>query len=296
MKKADQVDPTFPEPVLQFELEAPWRSLLRFDELDSTQRLASRRVEQGHEMRGIVLQTEYQSAGRGRLDHTWVSAPGGLYVTAGLPYDLPLHGFETGWVCLLAALACIEALHEQLGLEAQIKWPNDVFIDGRKLAGLLGELRQPESLGGQPPARLFLIGLGLNWLNPIQPAAEIQTFSAATVGEFRPDMTLDGRETFLLAWLGRMNAWHERLKTDYTIALRSISEAIEAVLWRKGEFVCLRNTEKGSVTGNLLGLGRGGAARVKQGQGEEMLVHCGWQSEAGLESLMDFSESFRNEV
>jgi biotin-[acetyl-CoA-carboxylase] ligase BirA-like protein len=292
----EQVDPTFPEPGSQVELEAPWRSLLRFDELDSTQLLASRWVAQGRDMRGIVLRAERQSAGQGRLDHRWVSAPGGLYVTAGLPYDLPLRGFETGWVCLLAALACIEALHEQLGLEARIKWPNDVFIEGRKLAGLLGELRQPEASGGQSTARLFLIGMGLNWLNPVRPAAEAQSFLAATVGELRPDVTLDGREDFLRAWLGCMNAWHERLKADYNRALRSLSEDVERLLWRKGECVCLRNTEKGSVTGNLLGLGRGGAARVRLAQGEETLVHCGWQSESGLESLMDFSESFMSET
>jgi BirA family biotin operon repressor/biotin-[acetyl-CoA-carboxylase] ligase len=103
-----------------------------------------------------VLLAEYQTAGRGRRGRTWLAPPGGAiclsmsWVFGQVPRDLGALGLVIG-VCAIRAL-------KSLGLpQVRLKWPNDLLIDGRKLGGILIELRA-ESAG---PA-CVVIGIGLN--------------------------------------------------------------------------------------------------------------------------------------
>ena len=110
-----------------------------------------------------VLTAELQTAGRGRLDRSWVApARSSLFVSvlfrpAG-PSGRPLPTQSYGWLSLLAALAMAESVAARTGVEARLKWPNDVMVDGRKLAGVLAQL-VPFS-DGSPPA--VVVGAGLN--------------------------------------------------------------------------------------------------------------------------------------
>src|SRR6478736_5267815 len=104
-----------------------------------------------------VLAAEYQSAARGRLDRRW-EAPARSSVSVSLvlrPVNadgrpLPTHSYS--W------LALREALTETAGLPAELKWPNDVLVRGRKIAGILAQLG-PLGGGGTPPV---ILGMGLN--------------------------------------------------------------------------------------------------------------------------------------
>ncbi len=104
---------------------------------------------------GVVVVAEHQTAGRGRLDRTWESPPGsGLAMSAVLrPAELAIANWS--WIPLMAGIATAEAV-AQFGLVAQLKWPNEVEADGRKLAGILVE--RIESPNG--PAAI--VGIGLN--------------------------------------------------------------------------------------------------------------------------------------
>lgn len=261
-----------PEPDEEKPLSFPWRRLLRYAALDSTQAYATRLLAQGLELEGTVLWAEHQTQGRGRLDHAWVSDTGGLYVTAAFPYDLPLAPDRMGWVALLAALASVEALSEGFGVTLQIKWPNDLFLGDRKVGGLLGEVKW---VGGR---RLILMGLGLNWVNDAGAAGAAGGFAAASLAEARPGLKAGERETFLRLWLTRLDAWRNCLLLDANQALISGREGVESVLWRKGAQVWLKNTERGAISGTLLGLGPGGGALMRLADGARLEVHCGWQS------------------
>ena len=110
-----------------------------------------------------VLTAEMQTAGKGRLDRTWEAPPrSSLFVSVLLrPVNAggrPLPTQSYGWLSLLAALALAESVARRTGVEARLKWPNDVMVDGRKLAGVLAQLVMDSS--GAPPA--VVVGAGMN--------------------------------------------------------------------------------------------------------------------------------------
>ncbi len=105
---------------------------------------------------GQVLVAELQWAGRGRLDRSWTSPSG-----AGLTFSVLLRpavpAGVLGWLPLVTGLSLVSTLREFAGIPATLKWPNDVLVDGAKLAGILAE-----AVPGQPGAVAVVIGVGLN--------------------------------------------------------------------------------------------------------------------------------------
>ena len=122
------------------------------DSLDSTNRRARDLATRGRE--NVVVLAAEQTGGRGRLDREWVSPRGGVWLSILLrpsvpPADAPVY-------TLAAAVAVTRAVRE-LGVDAVIKWPNDVLVDGRKLAGVLTETaRDGDGLAW------LVVGVGLN--------------------------------------------------------------------------------------------------------------------------------------
>ncbi|WP_427133113.1 biotin--[acetyl-CoA-carboxylase] ligase [Pseudarthrobacter sp. S9] len=110
-----------------------------------------------------VLAAEYQSAARGRLDRRW-EAPARSAVSVSVvlrPVNAegrPLPTQSYSWLSLLAALALRQALLDTAGIPAELKWPNDVLVRGRKIAGILAQLG-PLGDGAAPPV---VLGTGLN--------------------------------------------------------------------------------------------------------------------------------------
>jgi BirA family biotin operon repressor/biotin-[acetyl-CoA-carboxylase] ligase len=117
--------------------QGPWRAVEVLDEVDSTNRVLRDRAVDGVEP-GLVVVAEHQTHGRGRLDRLWESPRStGLTFSVLLRPSAPRSSW--GWLPLLAGLAVAETLTDHVGLDATVKWPNDVLIDDRKVAGLLVE-------------------------------------------------------------------------------------------------------------------------------------------------------------
>jgi BirA family biotin operon repressor/biotin-[acetyl-CoA-carboxylase] ligase len=88
-----------------------------------------------------VIVTDNQTSGRGRLGRTWSAPPGTMLATSVLlrPTAAGIHDADAlGWIPLIAGLAMVRAVRE-LGVDAELKWPNDVLVHGRKLSGVLCE-------------------------------------------------------------------------------------------------------------------------------------------------------------
>ncbi|QOD04605.1 biotin--[acetyl-CoA-carboxylase] ligase [Pseudarthrobacter sp. BIM B-2242] len=110
-----------------------------------------------------VLTAEYQTAARGRLDRSWEAPPlSSVSVSIVLrPVNAegrPLPTQTYSWLSLLGALALRQTLLETAGLPAELKWPNDVLVRGRKIAGILAQMG-PMGDGSVPAV---ILGTGLN--------------------------------------------------------------------------------------------------------------------------------------
>lgn len=100
-----------------------------------------------------VVSAKTQSSGRGRLGRSFFSPDGGLYFS----FSLPLTGKENNipFITLLAGLAASEAIEELTGVKTEIKWPNDIYLKGKKLGGILSELVSGKLITA-------VVGIGIN--------------------------------------------------------------------------------------------------------------------------------------
>jgi BirA family biotin operon repressor/biotin-[acetyl-CoA-carboxylase] ligase len=145
-------------------------AVVRLDSVPSTNDYALERIRAGLASAGEVFAARTQPGARGRMGRRWIAEAGGLWFTV----VMPLHGQAIGWSGMLAALAVCQALDE-VELRAGVKWPNDVVIGGRKLAGVL-----VETVAGR---ELAAIGVGLNVSNPLP---DVKSGEGPTVPASRP--------------------------------------------------------------------------------------------------------------
>jgi len=130
------------------------RTVHAFDTLPSTSELAFKLASEGAE-HGELVVAEQQTAGRGRRGRTWASPPGkNLYASLVLRPELPPQ--RAPELTLLAAVAVAEALRGE-GVEASIKWPNDLQAGGKKIGGILTELSAEADR-----VHFVVLGMGVN--------------------------------------------------------------------------------------------------------------------------------------
>jgi BirA family biotin operon repressor/biotin-[acetyl-CoA-carboxylase] ligase len=138
----------------------------------STMDVASKLAHEGAP-HGVVIAADEQTAGRGRRGTTWVSPPGaGLYFSF---ISRPSAG--AALITLAAGVAVREGIRTATGLGADLKWPNDVIVDRRKLAGILAE---GVAIGS--PAQAVVIGVGVNVQQAAYPP-EIAARATSLEGE-----------------------------------------------------------------------------------------------------------------
>ena len=146
----------------------------RFDEVDSTNRVLVDEAGAGAP-EGTVAVAAFQHAGRGRLGRRWEAPPGSnLLVSVLLRPGLDLDELH---LCTVAvALAAADACAAVAGLEPELKWPNDLMVGERKLAGILAEIVPAGPGAGAGPGRsatAVVVGLGLNVQWPPPDAAPL---------------------------------------------------------------------------------------------------------------------------
>ena len=131
------------------------REILVFAETGSTNETAAQRGRQGAEG-GIVVLAERQSAGRGRFGRRWESSPGrGIWMSLLLRPRAPLELWPR--LTTATAVAISAAIERAVGVRTAIKWPNDIQIEGKKVAGILIETGTDDR-----QRRFAVIGIGLN--------------------------------------------------------------------------------------------------------------------------------------
>ncbi len=124
---------------------------------------------------GLAIIADRQTAGRGRLGRPWASPPGvGLYTSILLRPNLPAN--QVSLLSLVAGLAVAEGIESVVGLAPLLKWPNDLLVDGKKLAGILIETAGMESRVGYVG-----VGIGINVSHTVQDLPEELRASATSL-------------------------------------------------------------------------------------------------------------------
>ncbi len=167
----------------------------RFAEIDSTNRYLLDAAVAGRRSAGAVAVADRQTAGRGRLGRTWTAPPGGSLLVSVL-LGAPANPNERHLLTLSAGIAAAEAVTTLTDghVAPRLKWPNDLVVDDRKLAGVLAE-----SVGGH-----VVVGMGLNIDWPGVPDELIGIATALNLAGAVPPPT---RDSVLDLWLDRWHGW-----------------------------------------------------------------------------------------
>ena len=147
----------------------------------------------------FVLATDYQTAGRGRMDRSWIAGPRSSIMASILFRPSLLNQSGLGWLSLMVALSITETLRES-GIAASLKWPNDVLIGEKKVAGVLAEALADQSA--------VVVGFGIN----VNQSAEELPAPIAT------SIALEGlvleRDWLLASILQKTKSWYRELSNS----------------------------------------------------------------------------------
>jgi BirA family transcriptional regulator, biotin operon repressor / biotin---[acetyl-CoA-carboxylase] ligase len=228
------------------QLPPTWRGRY-FDVVDSTQ----------DESQSLFV-ADYQRAGRGRHARTWLSQPGSGLLVSMLFRETTAEPVPWRWTSL-AAVALIEAIECVLpAIRPMIKWPNDVLVHDRKVAGVLAE----STWEGRE--LLAIVGVGLN--------ANAQSAELASVGANATSLRMEAgqpvdRGRLLLLFVERMDAWLTRPQSE-------LIEAWRARLWGRGQRLRLIDLGREEEV-IVIGAEADGSLRVRLSDGTERRTTTG---------------------
>ena len=202
---------------------------------------------------GQVLVAEEQTAGRGRAGRTWVSAPGASLTFSVLLRPTSVQPAARGWLPLLTGVAVAAAVRSAAGVAAVLKWPNDVLVGDRKLAGMLAE---------QSPAEdAVVVGVGLNVATPEEALPVSPTGLPAT------SLLVEGanvaREALLIEILGRLEREYLAFRADPDPARSGLLAAYAAACATLGRTVRVELPAGRVLVGLAEGIDQGGRLLVR---------------------------------
>jgi BirA family transcriptional regulator, biotin operon repressor / biotin---[acetyl-CoA-carboxylase] ligase len=131
------------------------REILYYNELDSTN-VTAYNLAQGKIKEGFIVIAEKQNKGKGRLSRHWSSPKGkGIYLSIILKPEMT--PFQAPCITLMAAVSVVQAIREVSDVQAYIKWPNDIIIKEKKIAGILTEMEAESD-----EIKFLVLGIGIN--------------------------------------------------------------------------------------------------------------------------------------
>lgn len=238
------------------------RPLVRLEEVDSTNRVAAELAAQGAP-EGTTVVAEAQTGGLGRLGRAWSSPRGGLWLTTLLrPPAAVAESVAT--LALVGGVAVAETARRLIAgpgptPEVRVKWPNDVHLNGRKVAGVLGQVHPPG---------VVLLGVGLN-LNvfPDDLPAEVRPLATSLAQEagrsFDPEGALGTLLDELSAWYGR---WLAEGFAPVRRRCLELTATVGRTVWVSGPGL--------DFTGEALDIMDDGALLVRSG-GRDVVIRAG---------------------
>jgi BirA family transcriptional regulator, biotin operon repressor / biotin---[acetyl-CoA-carboxylase] ligase len=235
--------------------------VIRYASLPSTNTEAARLAAQGAE-EGLCIVADEQTAGRGRLQRSWLSPKGaGIYFSTLLRPLIPLDQWPL--ITFVAALAVSDALRVACDLETDIKWPNDLLAGERKICGILAEAIET------PQGRAVVVGIGINLTKEAFSADLSNVASSVAEATTRhPE-----KESILAALVQAIADWYSVLQE--TGGQRKILEAWAArSSYAEGKSVRVISGDD-VICGITRGVESDGALRVETSATEVRIIRTG---------------------
>ena len=235
--------------------------ILRFDSLPSTNLEAARRAVEGAP-EGLCVVAGEQTAGRGRHQRRWVSPKdAGLYFSIILrpPFEQSVWPLLT----LMAAIAVHDALLDACSLETDIKWPNDILLNEKKLCGILAETLET------PLGRAVVVGIGINLTRNSFPS-ELEGSATSVEGAAGRTPEL---ETVLEALVRSLDLYYQLLQRANG-RKEILREWCALSSYCEGKRIRVMESNA-SFVGTTRGLECDGALRVETDDGEIRIVRAG---------------------
>jgi len=235
-------------------------TIVHLPRVDSTQSTIFDLAAQGAADRTVVV-ADYQAAGRGRRGRAWDAPPGTSLLMSILvrPRGTP---DRWGGYSLASALTVADALARVAGLSTRLKWPNDVLVGGRKIAGILLESRMPAAgpVGPVGVAGVIAVGIGVNLGQRAFPAG---LAARATSVALETGRAVE-RDAALSAVLEAFDGWRAQLEQDGLAPIRARWLALADTIGRR--------VSVDGVTGVAIDLDVDGALVLQDGEHRHRVV------------------------
>lgn len=204
------------------------------EKLDSTNKNLKSLADKGQQDRTIVIAKE-QARGRGRLGRAWESPKGGLWFSLLFRPNLPMG--ELSLITLTMAAAVREGIYSYTGLDIKIKWPNDILYNGKKLVGILTEVK-----GDMDRVDYLVVGIGINVNNPIPQELREKAISLKEV--LGQEILLS---KLLLVIMEKIDKHYKDFVQGKTSEILEINRKHSAIIGRQVEVMGVNGGEKGIV-------------------------------------------------
>ena len=243
-----------PDRLLPYEFPDLEQRIHYFPEIDSTMDAARELAKEGAE-EGTIVIAEVQTRGRGRLSREWLSPEGGIYFTVILrPRISPAYAPR---INLMAAVAVAATIRKLFGLKAELKWPNDVLLAGKKVCGILAEMDAEMDV-----VNFVNVGIGINANTPVPKFNKTATSLSDELGR------QVSRREFLRALLTEMDKRQARLmKSELLQEWRNLSGTLN-------KRVSITSLDE-EVTGQAVDIDATGALLVRSKDGSLKTVLVG---------------------
>jgi BirA family transcriptional regulator, biotin operon repressor / biotin---[acetyl-CoA-carboxylase] ligase len=187
------------------------KEILIYPEISSTNTRAMEMAwDNAHE--GTVVIAERQTSGKGRLGRKWISPKGNLYFSVILRPDIPLH--KAPLITLMGAVAVASGIRKVCQVHAEIKWPNDVLISGKKVCGLLTEMSAE-----QDRIRHIVLGIGVDVNMDLEVLpTDVRTLTTSLMSETSQKIN---RNALLKEIFREIDQWYQVLLQDPAEVLKA---------------------------------------------------------------------------
>ncbi|MFH1867356.1 MAG: biotin--[acetyl-CoA-carboxylase] ligase [Candidatus Omnitrophota bacterium] len=244
-------DRLYPQEILfNLKTERVGKDIIYYDTIGSTNIAAHSLAKAGAE-EGTVVLAESQDKGKGRLSRQWISpSRKGIYMSVLLrPKMTP---FQAPKITLMAAVSAAQAIREIAGIPVSIKWPNDLFIDKKKIGGILTEMEaEPDYI------KFLILGIGINVSTKVSDLPK----GAGAIHEF------SGRR---ISRIELTKAILERLESNYTIfkkdgfsPIRREWRNLSVTLGRRVRAICMHK----KIEGEAVDIDMDGALKIRLDNG-----------------------------